>query len=81
MYDFHSKIKMLESCEATVYAICLTLLIDEPNACHAAKAALVELFRDDAYWKADNDMERHSILRRHCVAGCMSRRRLAVSVS
>lgn len=80
MYDFHTKIKILRSCEPTVYATCLALLDDEEAACEAAKEALTALFRHSAFWQS-GEQERQAIIRRHCAASCMAWRKLATSVS
>ncbi|MHA7963189.1 hypothetical protein ACX93W_03515 [Paenibacillus sp. CAU 1782] len=69
MSNFQAKIEILKGVEATAYTVCLKLLSDEGAASRAAKSALIGMFRDPAFWGADESQRNHFVLR-HCFSVC-----------
>ncbi|OBR68241.1 hypothetical protein A7K91_10530 [Paenibacillus oryzae] len=71
MNNFQAKIDILKGIEATAYTVCLKLLADEGAACRAAQSALIGIFRDPAFWNAD-EPQRNRFVLRHCFSVCSS---------
>lgn len=72
MMLFQQKVAELKRIESTVYTICLSLTEHEQAACAAAERALTALFRDEDYWRSD-EQQRNSYIVKLCLRIVMER--------
>ncbi|BBI33102.1 hypothetical protein [Cohnella abietis] len=53
MNEYRKRINSLKSVEVLCYSLCIHLLVEEALATDAAKAALLDLYTDDQFWKLE----------------------------
>lgn len=67
MNRFEHQVDVLKSVEGFCYSVCVHLLNEEAIAVKAAKAALLDLYRDKQFWTLQ-ESEREKAVRRKAVS-------------
>ncbi|MCI3919523.1 hypothetical protein MO973_04665 [Paenibacillus sp. TRM 82003] len=68
---FQKRLGLLRAYEQTTFSLCIHLLANESEAVRAAKAALVDLFANDAFAAAGTDEERTRLVRSAATRRCL----------
>lgn len=66
MNNFNHQIHVLKSVEGFCYSVCVHLLTEQKTAEKAAKAALLDLYKDKQFWTL-HESERAKVVRRKAV--------------
>ncbi|WP_239613994.1 hypothetical protein [Cohnella mopanensis] len=66
MIDYRNRIDRLKAVEVLCYSLCIHLLTEELLAVHAAKAALLDLYKDEQFWLLE-DSERDQRVRKQAI--------------
>ncbi|XEC97214.1 hypothetical protein AB6A23_12050 [Paenibacillus tarimensis] len=75
--DFKDKISILKAYEIECYRICVYLLGDNRPASIAAEETMVDLFKSESFWQADEE-QRRKLLQRFAVSRSLQARKQAV---
>ncbi|MBP1992367.1 hypothetical protein [Paenibacillus eucommiae] len=74
---FKDKINTLRAFETVCYQMCIFLLGNQSSANQAAEAALIELYNDQDFWKAEEEGERHNRVRLVAKRRCLQQKILS----
>lgn len=66
MIDYRKRVDSLKTIEVLCYSLCIHLLAEEVLAANAAKAALLDLFGDEQFWKLEGS-EREQRVRKQAI--------------